>query len=542
MLLAALSRPQPAAARKAPAKEPVVEATDPLEDKLDPLVEHDSVVRLRLVQGSVDCGWYADAQRLTISDQRDVDSTFVSAHRPGESCWPREWRFQRGSRDSWFQICVASSRFSQPEGWSLDVAWSPEDNRSKTSGFAVVQKPGKPSAEWVVEAEKPTGNALRTCRLRLVASETAAAIGWCLQLERGPEDERSENSAFLAIGADGEACRWLLEPVEEQSIQPSISSSVAEALAKSVPARKSAPAQLSGPSTRFYEVVVQNLCGRPLQLQGAKMPAMRKTVSGRVVKLLPEIALAGAPVALPRSVGPALAPPEPHSPATAIAKFESHATLDEMLEFSLTYLDSKGMGLTVRAHAHAASSVRSCAWTHGQDLDVVSVVEEVPRLLCRPPPGYAETALGVYAKPGRCAALQVGELQPEDEVLAGSGPREGRWLKISYPCDGWVQAETRDGRPLFQEYLQTRSNLRQVVTVRPAHGRSPRSVRLPEPDKAQQISATRPSSAQEEARKVEATYFNARAVEASRMLRESAILEGSGLKSCKPRQSVKGVF
>eukprot|EP00931_Biecheleriopsis_adriatica_P092297 TRINITY_DN66118_c0_g1_i1.p1 TRINITY_DN66118_c0_g1~~TRINITY_DN66118_c0_g1_i1.p1 ORF type:complete len:510 (-),score=89.36 TRINITY_DN66118_c0_g1_i1:2-1507(-) len=478
------------------------------------------VVRIRLLSGQHDLGWFLDAQRVLREDQRDETSTFVSAHRPGLDNWAGEWCLEAGSREGQFCIRLASSQLSQPAGWYLDVARKNQsDFRSEHSGFAVVRKLGRDCIrpEWTIEHDGAFQESGHRCSIKLVAGECREAHGWYLHLARSlPEDQRTEDSTFVsALEQPSKPALWLLEAVAE------------------APAAKE--------PQRFYEVVVRNLGERPLQLQGPKGLA-RRAAAGRFLHLTGELppAEGSQSSSLPKSVRPVLAPdPESNPPATVQAKFSSRAALGDLLEFSVTYVDSQGNGVTVRAHANAASSLRSSAQVHGQELEAVSAVEEVPRLVVRPPLGYAETALGVYSKPGRCAALQVGELKAEDEVVSGHGPRDGRWMKISHPVEGWVQAETRDGRPLLHEFIGTRPNLRQVVTLRPVKsnqcGRTlsqPLSARLP---------CTEAKACQERS-DAEKTYFSVRAAEASRLHRERALLESSGLKGYRVRQSILGVF
>eukprot|EP00439_Symbiodinium_sp_Y106_P059984 s2381_g8.t2 len=135
-------------------------------------------------------------------------------------------------------------------------------------------------------------------------------------------------------------------------------------------------------------------------------------------------------------------------------------------------------GVTIRVNAHAASPMQSSIQVHAQDLEVTSVMQNVPRLRVRPPAGYEGTSLGVESGPGRAdrSDAPIFMLRVHDEVMAGMGPRQGRWLKITHPVEGWVQAATRDGQDILKEVVGCRPNLRQVVTVRPASKR-------PEPSK-----------------------------------------------------------
>lgn len=176
---------------------------------------------------------------------------------------------------------------------------------------------------------------------------------------------------------------------------------------------------------------------------------------------------------------------------------------------------------------------------HGElDLEAESVMEEVPRARVAPPSAYLHgPALAVYARPNASEAL--GRLSVGDEVMCGG--RQGRWRKITYPLEGWVQAETRDGRAILQPLFGLRPHLRQVVTLRRRlqdQRRPPVCLELLEPS-----------------REGEKAYFRARAGEAARLLRELAWLEGRGpddgrrvaasvkVEMCgKPRQTVLGIF
>lgn len=76
----------------------------------------------------------------------------------------------------------------------------------------------------------------------------------------------------------------------------------------------------------------------------------------------------------------------------------------------------------------------------------------------------ARASPGIYPRPSACDCM--GHLSVDQEVLQGLGPRHGRWLKITWPMEGWVQAETRHGQPILEPLPATRPNLRQVVTLR----------------------------------------------------------------------------
>jgi hypothetical protein len=73
--------------------------------------------------------------------------------------------------------------------------------------------------------------------------------------------------------------------------------------------------------------------------------------------------------------------------------------------------------------------------------------------------------LGVYRKPERDEGARLGTLNDGDEVMMGSSARTGRWMHISWPLHGWIQARTRDGQPLLEE-IAGQPNMRQIVSVR----------------------------------------------------------------------------
>eukprot|EP00419_Tripos_fusus_P061055 CAMPEP_0172926558 /NCGR_PEP_ID=MMETSP1075-20121228/215781_1 /TAXON_ID=2916 /ORGANISM="Ceratium fusus, Strain PA161109" /LENGTH=365 /DNA_ID=CAMNT_0013787647 /DNA_START=1 /DNA_END=1098 /DNA_ORIENTATION=- len=297
---------------------------------------------------------------------------------------------------------------------------------------------------------------------------------------------------------------------------------------------------------RLYEVVVRNLTGRHFQLNGDQRPRDRRVSKGRLLSLVPSLPAADDPApALPFSAASALAPdPIKHAPVTAQAAFASDSTLGDVLEFTLAYSDKAGEGFTIRVHAHSCSPLRSDVVSVGQDLSVTSMVEEVPRLIARPPAGYEETALGVYKSATRSEDLRLGELRPGDEVLASGGPREGRWLRITSPYDGWVQAETRDGYPILVEQKGRRRHLRQVIVVRPFYAGPP-------PKAAQRVTSLPISTLpwalprdhpNDEARAIERAYFSARASRAERLDKEAATLRAKSLLGKAPQATLLGAL
>lgn len=307
-----------------------------------------------------------------------------------------------------------------------------------------------------------------------------------------------------------------------------------------------------GCGRRLYEVVVRNLTGRHFELSGPKRPSLRRVAEGRLLRVAPALAAAADPApALPHAVGPALAPDlDRHAEPTAQAAFNLCSARGDLLEFTLAYADGSGEGFTVRVHAHSHSPLRSDAVGVGQDLAITSTLEEVPRYVARPPQGYAETALGVYKAPARCEDMRVGELRPGDEVLAGSGPREGRWLRITAPFEGWVQAETRDGQLLLAELRGQRPHLRQVVVVRPRYGGTAQAAQADGCSSAS-VSATPaalpsvPREARGSARgerAAEGALFSARRAEALRLERERTALEVTSLIGRRPQNALLGVL
>lgn len=297
---------------------------------------------------------------------------------------------------------------------------------------------------------------------------------------------------------------------------------------------------------RLYEVVVRNLTGRHFELNGDRRPRDRRVAKGRLLSVAPSLPAADDPApALPFTAASALAPdPVKHAPATAQASFASDSTLGDVLEFTLAYSDTAGEGFTVRVHAHSCSPLRSDVVSVGQDLSVTSMVEEVPRLVARPPVGYAETALGVYKSATRSEDLRVGELRPGDEVLASGGPREGRWLRITAPHDGWVQAETRDGHPILAELEGHRRHLRQVIVVRPLYTGPPlqvpqRLAPLPLNTLPRAFPCGHPDDG---TRASERSYFSARASRVARLDKEAATLRAKSLLGKAPQASLLGAL
>lgn len=273
---------------------------------------------------------------------------------------------------------------------------------------------------------------------------------------------------------------------------------------------------------RRYELEVHNLIGRPLRLVGPCQPFLRRVPHGRLL-----------------AVAPLLRPAQAPSPPAALAAFECSAALGDLLEFTLAYAGDSCEGFTVRVHAHARSPLSSDAVAAGSQLEVVSRLVEVPRLAARPPHGYVETALGVYARPSRDEAARVGELRLDQEVLAASGARQGRWLQITAPFAGWVQAEARDGSPfLAAPDGGGAPHLRQVVELRPAASAQSKPAAAPPPSAARQ--ADREVHPAPCARASESEYARIRAAEAARLGQANALVGGAGHVG-RGRRTMRGI-
>lgn len=468
------------------------------------------VVRIRIAEPQQHAGWCLDAQRSVKADQRDCTSTCVSAHRPGPGL-AGEWQLERGSADFQFLIRCVSNHFSQTSGWLLDVA---EDAQRCHNVIVRKGDDNIPAAEWMIEPQggfDVSSGVSPTYRLRLAVGPSEA-VGWFLNVDSKPGNRRTADSMYLHVSPSSFAT-FILE------VQ-----------------KASGPRSLTLRQERFYEVVVCNLSGRPLILQGCKDVATRTrlAIAGSFLQLVPMVAaMEGAEdhgAALVERV--LLQNPVSHPSPTVQAKFQYSGSCGDLLEFSVTYLTVEGSGVTIRVNAHAASTMQSSIQVHGQDLEVTSVMQNVPRLRVQPPRSYAETSLGVESGPGRGSRSAMFTLRLHDEVMAGMGPRQGRWLKITHPVEGWVQAATRDGQDILKEVVGCRPNLRQVVTVRPA---SKRQTSVQAAPAAQDMGSFREDEHTENAQS------RARAVEACRLLREVARLEAFG-PSGTPRKSTRGVF
>lgn len=301
------------------------------------------------------------------------------------------------------------------------------------------------------------------------------------------------------------------------------------------------------PGPRMYELVIRNLTSRRFKLQGPTQAGKRKIAEGRLLLVRAVVEPSSAPAAaLPGAVGPALVPDSRIEVApSAVARFSSDSKRGDALEFVMAFVDSEGEGFAVRAHANQSSPLRSDVLPSGLGLQVTSQLEEVPRFAVSPPEGYAD-AMGVYPKPARCEAECLGKLRSGDEVLAGAAARQGRWLQLTWPIQGWVQAETRAGEQLLRELPVSggcRQHLRQVISVRPAVAPAaallddggPREVCL---HTAVQDGYSRPPP---QDRTAEQQFCEPRAAEVARLERTRGLLE-RGLCLGSHRAALRGVF
>lgn len=243
-----------------------------------------------------------------------------------------------------------------------------------------------------------------------------------------------------------------------------------------------------------------------------------------------------------------------HLPCVAQAMFSRCPAKEDTLEFTVAYTDGAGEGFTVRVHEHERSHLRSdvVATGHGA-FEVESLVQEVPRLVSRPPFGYAETSLGIYRTPDRSESTKIGTLKSGEEVLAVDYSLDGRWLRISSPMDGWMQAKTRDGRPLLADVVG-RPHLRQVIIVRAGE-----QVTAAETGHAEMLheacdittmesplsptySLAKRIGVTDTCRATEHSHYNSRIREQDRLGRKNAHLEGAALVGPHGRRAVLGVF
>lgn len=249
---------------------------------------------------------------------------------------------------------------------------------------------------------------------------------------------------------------------------------------------------------RFYEVWVTNRTSRHFGLFGEWRPRLRQTVKGRFTQLAPEIP--GGKVSCPRT--PSTSSSAGQALRVAQATFCDRIPGTDALEFNMSFISEGGQGFTIRVHAHSCSAMRSDAIAEGEELQVSSAWEEVPRYRVSPPSICDEKCLGVYASPGLCDAERVGKLVPGEEVVATSGAPPERWLEISHPLQGWILAELRDGRPLIERLHLERPHMRQVITVQPSA--------LCSKDQHREVHTARLSRGLPETRMEEALYSAAR--------------------------------
>lgn len=294
-------------------------------------------------------------------------------------------------------------------------------------------------------------------------------------------------------------------------------------------------------AARLYEIVIHNDTGRHFKLTGPAQPLFRKVPQGRLVRLEPLLLPANDSSSSQEQVT---------STAQAVFGASAHSAKEDALEFTLSFMDtSSEEGFTVRVHAHARSPLRSDAIASGQGLDVSSVLESVPRLMSRPPPGYAATALGIYRKPERDEASRVGTLTEGQEVLVGRHPAQGRWMHISAPLEGWIQARTRDDRPLLEQ-APGQPNMRQVVSIHPREPGVARAavasaaVCLSREEDTVQWPATSWAVQEPEPWTSELVHFKKSPAlsEAIRLDKEASILEARSLLGIRARKALVGAL
>eukprot|EP00927_Polykrikos_kofoidii_P048488 TRINITY_DN42760_c0_g1_i1.p1 TRINITY_DN42760_c0_g1~~TRINITY_DN42760_c0_g1_i1.p1 ORF type:complete len:503 (-),score=62.07 TRINITY_DN42760_c0_g1_i1:155-1576(-) len=319
---------------------------------------------------------------------------------------------------------------------------------------------------------------------------------------------------------------------------------------------------------RLYDLVVYNLTPRTFTLTGASDPRCRRVPQGRLLRVATSIPSSVTPaVACAPTLAPALAPlTSRQSPPVAQAAFHQNATLGDLLEFTLSFVEAAGEGFTVRVHAHARSPLRSDAAPSGQDLDVSSTIEEVGRLVAQPPLGYERTAMGVYSSPELVKGTRLGELTPGAEVFSAErGGIGGRWLRITAPLEGWVMASTRDGTQLFSPLSAAvdeaahsskalssclwRPHIRQVIILRPRAIES-RDGGFVETSKGSAVSSSHGFVRSDASREARLSLPNTARIpqqlrppeaEARRLHREKTLVEGA-FPVGRTRRALLGVF
>lgn len=312
--------------------------------------------------------------------------------------------------------------------------------------------------------------------------------------------------------------------------------------AATAPSDVAVPSSTATSAGRLYELVIHNYTDLHFKLTGPTLPLFRKVPQGRLVHLQPTLC-----------PGETLTT---GTEATAIAQAlfgaSTPSAKEDALEFTLSFMNATSeQGFTVRVHAHDRSPLRSDAIPSGQGLDVTSILQSVPRLLSRPPLGYAETTLGVYRKPERDEAGRVGTLSEGAEVMGGAEAHKGRWMRISSPLEGWIQARTRDGRDLL-EAAPGQPNLRQVVSIRPC---IPRDIQgadsaIPRPVCKSEDGAAgnwpQASWAEQEPKPwtSELAHFRKSAAfgETARLDKEASIMEVRSLFGVRPRKALVGAI
>jgi len=265
---------------------------------------------------------------------------------------------------------------------------------------------------------------------------------------------------------------------------------------------------------RWYQLTIQNETSSSFRL--ATVPKIPK--HGRLAAVIPSV---------PPGVTWVV--------ATATFKSTGQNACDDMLEFPLAFSDADGRAFTVRVHCHDHSPLRSDAISASQALQVDGELEEIPRLIARPPMAF-EDSLGIYSTPQKIEENRLGSLKNGDYALFG--PRKGRWAQLTAPVQGWVLFESREGVPFFVNEEPGSMHIRQTITLKTLSGGKPiaRTEYKEPPVKPKVTSIT------EQDRLAEMKAHVARQQVQQAMGKRNAELEGQKLLGARKRQQWMGVL